>query len=292
METIDLESWEEFEERIERLNHWHSERKQGTPNRAAGTYVSDYLFRGQANSDWGLETTLKRYTGRLLTLAEYYRIVWAAKPQVEKHSSTSWDIPSPLEYAAKLDEPGAFPVGPFTGYDFFTYLRHYGFPSPFLEWTLSPYVAAYFAFRDVSTPKSANASIYVYCEWTASDKACAGARPQIYGLGPDVRSNYQHFQQQNHYTVCLAGQGTSRSYARHDDASTRIQHVYDELWKFNIPQSERQKVLERLEQFGVNALSLYHSEESLMETICLREIVLRGRGQTRKGRAELSTATM
>jgi len=279
MEIVDLISWEEFEERIERLSHWRAERKRGVPGRKAGTYVSEYLFRGQADSDWSLETTLERYTGRMLSLTEYYQLVWAVKSEVESYAGTRWKIPSPFDYSVQLDKPGFFPIGPFIGYDYFAYLRHYGFPSPFLKWTLSPYVAAYFAFRDVSGVPTTDVSIFAYCEYKGKDRLFADGRPQIYGLGPDVRSHYRHFQQQNQYTVCLAGQGISRSYARHDEASSRIQDEHNELWKFNIPQSERQKVLKRLEQYDVNALSLYDSEEGLMETICLREIFLGGRVQ-------------
>lgn len=279
MEIVDLISWEEFEQRIERLSHWRAERKRGAPSLTAGTYVSEYLFRGQAKSDWSLETTLERYTGRLLSLTEYYRLLWAVKSEVETYAGTHWEIPSPFDYSAQLDKPGFFPAGPFIGYDYFAYLRQHGFPSPFLKWTLSPYVAAYFAFRDVSAVQTTDVSIFAYCEYRGTGKLRADGRPQIYGLGPDVRSHYRHFQQQNQYTVCLAGQGISRSYARHDKASSHVHDEHDELWKFNIPQSERHKVLKRLEQYDVNALSLYDSEEGLMETIFLREIFLGGRVQ-------------
>jgi hypothetical protein len=45
--------------------------------------------------------------------------------------------------------------------------------------------------------------------------------------------------------------------------------------KFTIPASERRKVLEQLDEFNVNAFSLFGSEESLMETLTVRELFLR-----------------
>jgi len=45
----------------------------------------------------------------------------------------------------------------------------------------------------------------------------------------------------------------------------------ERLVKFNIPSTERVKVLKFLDAFNLNAYSLFGSEESLMETIAIRE---------------------
>lgn len=42
-------------------------------------------------------------------------------------------------------------------------------------------------------------------------------------------------------------------------------------WKFTIPVTERTKVLKRLDEYNLNAFSLFESEESLMETLAVRE---------------------
>jgi hypothetical protein len=49
----------------------------------------------------------------------------------------------------------------------------------------------------------------------------------------------------------------------------------DVLWKFNLPSTERLKVLQLLNDYNLNAFSLFDSEETLLETLWFRELVLR-----------------
>ena len=270
MKTVDLSRWEEFEDRIEQLINEHRELKRGTDN-----YVSDYLFRGQPDSAWQLTTTLERYTTRLLEVEEYYRVVRATKPQVETFTEAEWPIPSVSEYVARLETAGFFfGEGNFPAYEYFVYLRHHGFPSPLLDWSASPFVAAYFAFRDIASAASA-VSIYAYREYTTGHKSGSSNYAEITGLGPYVRSHRRHFHQQSQYTICTIKRDSKHYYAPHEDVFTANDEDQDELWKFNIPASERVNVLARLEQYNINALSLFDSEESLLETLALREIFLR-----------------
>lgn len=272
MNEIHLNAWEDFEGKVFELAQKRSERERETAQ-----YISPYLFRGHADSSWRLSSTLERFTDRPLTLEEYYRILCATNPQVETFTGTKWEqMPTMPEYQALIGEEALLPPGVFPAYEYFVYLRHHGFPSPLLDWTRSPYVAAYFAFRDIcSTAQSA--SIYAYCEYTAGHKGGSSSAPVITGLGPYVRSHRRHFQQQSQYTVCTMHRAGKLCYASHEDVFARGDEDQDELWKFNIPSSERNKVLKRLEQYNINAFSLFGSEDSLMETLSIREIVIRER---------------
>jgi hypothetical protein len=44
------------------------------------------------------------------------------------------------------------------------------------------------------------------------------------------------------------------------------------LWKFILPWTERAKVLHLLNDFNLNAFSLFQSEEALMETMATSEL--------------------
>jgi hypothetical protein len=272
MKQIDLKTWEEFEEHVSRLARERADRKS-----AADNYVSEYLFRGQSDSAWLLTTTLERFTRRLMTLEEYYGILLATKPQVETFTEVTWaQVPSLSDYLKQTGGEMLLPPGPPPAYEYFIYLRHHGFPSPLLDWTQSPYVAAYFAFRDVCST-AASASIYVYCEYTKGHKLRSSNAPALTGLGPNVRTHRRHFQQQCEYTICTIHLDGKHSYARHQDAFEGNKEDQDELWKFNIPSSERRKVLKQLEKYNINAFSLFGSEESLMETLSFRKILSRER---------------
>lgn len=268
MKQTELKNWEEFEARVAQLADGRAARL-----RATGTYISEYLFRGQSDSSWRLKTTLERYAGKLPTLEDYYGVLCAMQPQVETFTDVSWaNVPSLSKYMEEIGNERLLAPGKFPAYEYFVYLRHHGFPSPLLDWTRSPYVAAYFAFRDVTSTAPA-VSIYAYCEYTVGHKSGSSNTPGIKGLGPYVRGHRRHFQQQSQYTICTVHRDGAHTYACHEDAFAGNKEDQDELWKFDIPASEREKVLRRLEQYNINAFSLFGSEESLMEALTFRELL-------------------
>ena len=90
-----------------------------------------FLFRGQ-EEPWRLRTSFHR-TGR----ADVQRFVNEDIQTLHKHLSAR------TKHVFNLDignENGAF----------FNLVQHHGYPTPLLDWTYSPYVAAYFAFRNIS----------------------------------------------------------------------------------------------------------------------------------------------
>ncbi len=104
-----------------------------------------YLFRGQ-NKPWKLRTAFhrrKRYNlSRFINedIQTLHRYLTAKMKHV-------FNLSNP-------DENGAF----------FNLIQHHGYPTPLLDWTYSPYVAAFFAFKgiDKKTQQKEPVRIYVF----------------------------------------------------------------------------------------------------------------------------------
>jgi hypothetical protein len=250
IKPIIVHNWEEFEKELQKIYEKRDQIKKGTP-----MYVSKLLFRGQSNSSWKLETTLERYLLTPLKVTDYFHRIYAAKPQIETHTGNVWNTMTPPDFEGWVKDQGALGLDNMPSYEYMVYLRHNGFPSPLLDWSQSPYIAAFFAFAHASTltPK---VSIYAFLEYAGQGKIGRIDAPRITVRGPYVRSHQRHFLQQCEYTMCTCFRENEWFYASHEEAFIKRPQargeMQDMIWKFDIPSIERVNVLYLLDKSVVS----------------------------------------
>lgn len=268
MEAAYLPNWDAFTVELQKLRDQLTRNASGEP--------PELLFRGHSNSDWPLTTTLERVDCEGMSFDEHYRLaVTRVRPTVEAFTGTIWEV---ADYDLKLEEAFRDDRELFSSlkfpsvglYRYMVYLRHHGFPSPLLDWTSSMHVAAFFAFRAADAAEKR--SVYVYCERPLGIKGGAVGEPAMRVVGKYVRTHARHFRQQSNYTVCAAFDENFGGWRFHPhDPVFWSRGRQDYVWKFDLPSTERIAVLKSLDQYNLNAFSLFDSPETLLETMWLRE---------------------
>ena len=157
-------------------------------------------------------------------------------------------------------------------YQFMTYLRHNGFPSPLLDWTRSPYIAAFFAFNEA---KEQDVAIFMYIEYAGQAKSWICGDARICSMGPNVTTHKRHHLQQCEYTFCVKEDDQSQKYyTNHEEAFAFEYEDQDLLEKYVIPVSQKSEFLYKLNQMNINAYSLFETEEGLMNKLSNEQFII------------------
>ena len=211
-----------------------------------------FLFRGQ-NQPWRLRTSFHR-AGR----ADLHRFMNEDIPALYRHLSARTKHVFDLTVA---DENGAF----------YNLIQHHGYPTPLLDWTYSPYVAAFFAFREISNSRAALAATDDHVRILVLDQA--GWRAdfnQVLMIAPAILhvsigeflaiENERLIPQQAASTVTSA-----------DDIEAYIQSKEIDGKKYlsaiDLPVSQRRHVVQELGYMGITAGSLFPGLDGACEEL-------------------------
>lgn len=197
-----------------------------------------YIFRGQRDSAWRLQSTLDRQFA-LLDISE--RAAKLKRLLNEFAGELSGiDVPEIIEDSERLELIG----------------RHHGLPTTVLDWTRSPYVAAYFAFEGEQPPSSG-----LICIW-CFDQRQLTASPFAGDVLIDdmslIRENIRAIQQRGVFLRLPVG-------VIAEDA------LSDGLWKYTIPHSERTLALSDLDEMLITAKALFQDRDAAARTAIIRE---------------------
>ncbi len=156
--------------------------------------------------------------------------------------------------------------------EFWIHVRHCGFPSPLLDWSASPYIAAFFAFEEQNMAEYV--AIYVYVEPIEVTCASSSTTTCIRIIGePGTRTNKRHYLQQTWYTLAYITDELNKEHliSGYEDFVNREKNKNEIFVKIKIPRSERISALRYLSEHNIIRFSLMNSESSLLSTLAFKE---------------------
>lgn len=205
----------------------------------------NYYFRGHSNAGWKLQTSFHREAGRnAITLTTYL---------ITNLSEVNYHISSVHNEIIDLRNKDEF-------YAFLALIQHHGFPTPLLDWTLSPYVAAYFAFKEVNNQQliGDNVKIYIfnYMEWTKSFKQPSdleATEPYVSVVKPYAKFNKRLIAQQGAFTVTNVED--MEDHILGNSYGGKKTFLFNKL----ISVKEKPVVMRELNLMGINEMTLFPS---------------------------------
>ncbi len=231
--------WPEFKEHIS--NHVQP-RKQ--------------IFRGQ-NKPWRLRSSFHR-SGR----ADLFRYVWQDIPSLHRRVMYRTKHLFNLEIP---DQNGAF----------YNLVQHHGYPTPLLDWTYSPYVAAFFAYRGISNSEAECAKpedmvrihIFEQAQWV---ETFAPLPPKA--LSVHLNISVVEFMAIDNDRL-LPQQGASMI-TNVDDVESFIQQRQPKgkvfLRAIDLPVQDRRQAMLELSYMGITAASLFPGLDGACEELAER----------------------
>jgi hypothetical protein len=249
LQPLEIETWREFKEYVSSLER----------NR--------FIYRGQSDSKWRLRSLFHR-TGRA-NLQKFERIdVNLLHKHLSSLTKNRFELKDPTQNLA-----------------FLNLVQHHGYPTPLLDWTRSPYVGAFFAYRTVDVKNtSPDAKVRIFKlngpEWNKINTTAIGLSPvppSVVIMDALPLDNPRAIPQQ---ALCaFTSVDDVESHIKNEELINRkkILEVID------LPVSARREVLNDLVLMGITAGALFPGIDGACEALREQNFNLMSRYRSRPG---------
>lgn len=223
------------------------------------------LFRGQSDESWKIESSLERYGVSEIECKEYYRTIDRYKPLInpiiENRFERKFTISGyPFDFT-RYDE-GSFELPEM---EYLAYLRHHGFPTPLVDFSMSCFIALFFACEDFNQPnreKRVNGKVFLYSPQVNVDGIDT---PHLKKIGRYVEAGKRHFAQQSNYL--LSSEWIDEWKFIQFMRAMESQHNNDKLLEITISKEVKAKLMKELNEMNINRYTMYLNEDSLIKSL-------------------------
>jgi len=204
---------------------------------------SYYVWRGQRESQWGLDSALDRAL-RLKSKTE--------------HPSLAFEHLEKFKMAVR-GRRGSNPSRLEGDDEWWALAQHNGMATPLLDWTESPFVALYFAFEQEESPSSGFRSVWALGGIEGKNKIITAKHKEE--TAPEILEFIRPHQDDNARLVSQAGLFTKTPYGTTVETWVKQNFKSEKgvapLIKITIPNKDRPECLRTLNKMNINHLSLF-----------------------------------
>ena len=231
-----------------------------------------HAYRGQANSCWNLDPSLKRLTDKkklklvnilIMEQQAVRKFGVTAKYLLPNEKTTDLHIPEYIPFAHDIsEEPQKYKINMQNliedgiteeKLNWYMIMQQFSAPTRLLDWSLSPWVALYFACNDLSQNDGA---VWIYSGNDVTAPLKNQEKNEVRFIPPTI-ANERVEAQQGIFSFC------NDPMTSHDD----FLYKTNNLEKIVIPSEDKEKYMVELQGMKINARTLFPGIDGLGKSI-------------------------